>query len=62
MARNQNCIRIWHWNANGYRCRKALLQQAVRTTAEPPDIIMIQETHMEDPTQAPEISHARIAP
>lgn len=49
MARNQNCIRIWHWNANGYRCRKALLQQTVRTAAEPPDIIMIQETHMEDP-------------
>ncbi|KAH9366998.1 hypothetical protein HPB48_023124 [Haemaphysalis longicornis] len=31
------------------RCRKALLQQTVRTAAEPPDIIMIQETHMEDP-------------
>lgn len=44
-------VRIWHWNANGYRCRKAVLQQHLRSLdrSELPDVIAIQETHLEDP-------------
>lgn len=49
MARKKTSIRIWHWNANGLRCRKALLQQVVSTMTDPPEVILIQETHMEDP-------------
>ncbi|KAL1415853.1 hypothetical protein MTO96_028636 [Rhipicephalus appendiculatus] len=30
MASN-NKIKIWHWNANGFRCRKAVLQQHLRS-------------------------------
>lgn len=42
---------VWHWNANGYRCRKAVLQQHLRSLdqKELPDVIAIQETHAEDP-------------
>ncbi|KAL3218599.1 hypothetical protein MRX96_050662 [Rhipicephalus microplus] len=42
---------MWHWNANGYRCRKAVLQQHLRSLdqKELPDVIAIQETHAEDP-------------
>lgn len=44
-------IVMWHWNANGYRCRKAVLQQHLRSLdqKELPDVIAIQETHAEDP-------------
>ncbi|XP_077553737.1 uncharacterized protein LOC144168670 [Haemaphysalis longicornis] len=44
-------IVVWHWNANGYRCRKAVLQQHLRSLdqKELPDVIAIQETHAEDP-------------
>lgn len=47
MDKNNTKLKIWHWNANGFRCRKAVLQQHIRSMATPPDIIMIQETHME---------------
>ncbi|XP_077534660.1 uncharacterized protein LOC144146594 [Haemaphysalis longicornis] len=49
MASN-NKIRIWHWNSNGFRCRKAVLQQHIRSLepAKRPDIIAIQETHLEE--------------
>ncbi|KAH7937343.1 hypothetical protein HPB49_011026 [Dermacentor silvarum] len=46
-------LRIWHWNANGFRCRKAVLQQHVASVGQPPDVIMIQETHMEDTPTLP---------
>ncbi|KAH7974127.1 hypothetical protein HPB49_010274 [Dermacentor silvarum] len=46
-------LRIWHWNANGFRCRKAVLQQHVASIGHPPDVIMIQETHMEDTPTLP---------
>lgn len=42
---------VWHWNANGYRSRKTVLQQHLRSL-EPkdlPDVIAVQETHAEDP-------------
>lgn len=44
---SNNKLKIWHWNANGFRCRKAVLQQHLRSL-EPtarPDVIAIQETH-----------------
>lgn len=47
---SNNTIRVWHWNANGFRCRKAVLQQHIRAL-EPekrPDVIAIQETHLEE--------------
>lgn len=53
MAPNRTFFRIWHWNANGFQRRKALLQQILGTIAEPPEIIMIQETHSEDPPKLP---------
>lgn len=53
MAPNRTFFRIWHWNANGFERRKALLQQILGTIAEPPEIIMIQETHSEDPPKLP---------
>ncbi|XP_077550586.1 uncharacterized protein LOC144163709 [Haemaphysalis longicornis] len=49
MASN-NKIRIWHWNSNGFGCRTAVLQQHIRSLepAKRPDIIAIQETHLEE--------------
>lgn len=52
-AANNAKLRVWHWNANGLRCRKALLQQQVQSMAAPPDVIMIQETHMEETPKLP---------
>lgn len=52
---SNNKIKIWHWNANGFRCRKAVLQQHLRSL-EPmarPDVIAIQETHAEDTPTLP---------
>lgn len=46
-------LKIWHWNANGFRCRKAVLQQHLLSAERPPDIIMIQETHTEDTPSLP---------
>ncbi|XP_077557449.1 uncharacterized protein LOC144172690 [Haemaphysalis longicornis] len=43
----QSRLKIWHWNANGLQCRRALLQQHIQTMDSPPDVIMVQETHME---------------
>ncbi|KAL3197866.1 hypothetical protein MRX96_044677 [Rhipicephalus microplus] len=50
-----NKIKIWHSNANGFRCRKAILQQYLRSL-EPtacPDVIAVQETHTEDTPTLP---------
>ncbi|KAL3242979.1 hypothetical protein MRX96_047641 [Rhipicephalus microplus] len=46
---------IWHWNANGFRCRKAILQQYLRSLAPTarPDVIAVQETHTEDTPTLP---------
>lgn len=52
-AANNAKLRVWHWNANGLRCLKALLQQQVQSMAAPPDVIMIQETHMEETPKLP---------
>ncbi|XP_077559568.1 uncharacterized protein LOC144174656 [Haemaphysalis longicornis] len=54
-ARQRTSLRIWHWNANGFRCRKAVLQQHLQTLtpAEQPDVIMIQETHAENAPSLP---------
>ncbi|KAH7946243.1 hypothetical protein HPB49_021883 [Dermacentor silvarum] len=52
---SNNKIKIWHWNANGFRCRKAILQQYLRSL-EPtarPDVIAVQETHTEDTPTLP---------
>ncbi|XP_077534604.1 uncharacterized protein LOC144146536 [Haemaphysalis longicornis] len=46
-------LKIWHWNANGFRCRKAVLQQHLLSIEQPPDIIMIQETHTENAPSLP---------
>ncbi|XP_077564543.1 uncharacterized protein LOC144180007 [Haemaphysalis longicornis] len=46
-------LKIWHWNANGFRCRKAALQQHMTSAGQLPDVIMIQETHMEDTPSLP---------
>ncbi|KAL3204361.1 hypothetical protein MRX96_041232 [Rhipicephalus microplus] len=40
-------LKIWHWDANEFRCRKAVPQQRVASMEQLPDVIMIQETHME---------------
>lgn len=48
MARQYKQLKVWHWNANGYRCRRAVLQQVVQAMTDPPDVILIQETHTED--------------
>lgn len=49
MDRNKS-VKIWQWNINGYRNRKAVLQQLLRTIKkeEWPEAIVIQETHLED--------------
>ncbi|KAH7965085.1 hypothetical protein HPB49_003299 [Dermacentor silvarum] len=52
-AANNAKLRVWHWNANGLRCRNALLQQQVQSMAAPADVIMIQETHMEETPKLP---------
>ncbi|KAH8031892.1 hypothetical protein HPB51_021534 [Rhipicephalus microplus] len=52
---SHNKIKIWQWNANGFRCRKAILQQYLRLL-EPmarPDMIAVQETHTEDTLTLP---------
>ncbi|KAH7949901.1 hypothetical protein HPB49_016572 [Dermacentor silvarum] len=52
---SNNKIKIWHWNANGFRCRKAILQQYLRSL-EPtarPDVIAVQATHTEDTPTLP---------
>lgn len=51
--RNSNNLTVWHWNANGFRCRRALLQQQIQSMTEPPDVILIQETHMEETPKLP---------
>ncbi|KAL3226194.1 hypothetical protein MRX96_049016 [Rhipicephalus microplus] len=52
---SNNKIKIWHWNANGFRCRKAILQQYLRSLAPTarPDVIAVQETHTEDTPTLP---------
>ncbi|KAH9365046.1 hypothetical protein HPB48_000668 [Haemaphysalis longicornis] len=45
--KTRTTLKVWHWNANGLRCRLALLQQHVQAADPPPDIIMVQETHLE---------------
>ncbi|XP_077541236.1 uncharacterized protein LOC144153467 [Haemaphysalis longicornis] len=49
----QSGLRVWHWNANGFQCRRAILQQHLKTVDRTPDVIMIQETHMETPPTLP---------
>lgn len=46
-------LKIWQWNANGFRCRKAVLQQHLQSIDSPPDIIMVQETHMKSAPTLP---------
>ncbi|XP_075732716.1 uncharacterized protein LOC142775254 [Rhipicephalus microplus] len=52
---SNNKIKIWHWNANGFRCRKAILQQYLRSLAPTarPDVIAVQETHTKDTPTLP---------
>ncbi|KAL3225614.1 hypothetical protein MRX96_049174 [Rhipicephalus microplus] len=52
---SNNKIKIWHWNANGFRCPKAILQQYLRSLAPTarPDVIVVQETHTEDTPTLP---------
>ncbi|KAL3193130.1 hypothetical protein MRX96_058624 [Rhipicephalus microplus] len=52
---SNNKIKIRHWNANGFRCRKAILQQYLRSLAPTarPDVIAVQETHTEDTPTLP---------
>ncbi|KAL3228651.1 hypothetical protein MRX96_023785 [Rhipicephalus microplus] len=52
---SNNKINIWHWNANGFRCRKAILQQYLRSLAPTarPDVIAVQETHTKDTPTLP---------
>lgn len=40
-------LRVWQWNANGFRCRRAVLQQYIEGAEHPPDVILVQETHSE---------------
>ncbi|KAL3214986.1 hypothetical protein MRX96_034355 [Rhipicephalus microplus] len=47
-ATNQAKLKVWRWNANGPRYRKAILQQHIQPMDAPPDVIMVQETHMEE--------------
>lgn len=44
---------VWHWNANGYHNKKAVLQQHVQCAVRAPDIILIQETHSENTPTLP---------
>lgn len=44
---------VWHWNANGYHNKKAVLQQHVQCSVRAPDIILIQETHSENTPTLP---------
>ncbi|XP_077564512.1 uncharacterized protein LOC144179972 [Haemaphysalis longicornis] len=46
-------LKIWQWNANGFRCRKAVLQQHLQSIDSPPDITMVQETHTESAPTLP---------
>lgn len=45
-------LKIWQWNANEFRCRKAVLQH-LQSIDSPPDIIMVQETHTESAPTLP---------
>lgn len=41
-------LTAWHWNCNGFASKKAVLQQHIQQLARKPDIIMIQETLVEE--------------
>ncbi|KAL3206813.1 hypothetical protein MRX96_039897 [Rhipicephalus microplus] len=52
---SHNKVKIWHWNANGFRCLTEVLQQYLRSL-EPtarPDVIAVQETPTEDTPTLP---------
>ncbi|KAH7981274.1 hypothetical protein HPB49_022862 [Dermacentor silvarum] len=43
-------LRVWQWNCRGYRGKKAILAQYLRTQEEKPQVILLQETIIEDVT------------
>lgn len=52
-SRTKASLRVWHWNANGFQCRRAVLQQYIKSLERPPDVILVQETHAENAPSLP---------
>lgn len=44
----EEVVKVWVWNCNGYKGRKAVLQQYVQAAEEKPDVIMLQEVGPND--------------
>ncbi|XP_077546352.1 uncharacterized protein LOC144158997 [Haemaphysalis longicornis] len=41
-------VKVWQWNCHGFASKKAVLQQHIRPSTRKPDIILIQETLVEE--------------
>ncbi|KAH9360388.1 hypothetical protein HPB48_008386 [Haemaphysalis longicornis] len=49
---------VWHWNCNGFAGKKPVLQQHLQQVSRKPDIIMLQETRIEEVKLSGYRSHA----
>ncbi|KAH7941780.1 hypothetical protein HPB49_017442 [Dermacentor silvarum] len=50
MAHPNNDTLTWQWNRRGYLRQQQVIRQHLRTLTCPPDVIMIQETHIDSVT------------
>lgn len=50
MAHRNNDTLIWQWNCRGYLRKQPVIRQHLRTLTRQPDVIMIQETHIDSVT------------
>ncbi|KAH9384900.1 hypothetical protein HPB48_026930 [Haemaphysalis longicornis] len=48
MASITKAFRAWQWNCRGFNPKKAALQQFIRSQAEKPHVILLQETLVAD--------------
>lgn len=49
----ERSLRVWQWNCNGFKGKKAVSQQHIEHLAQKPDVILLQETLIEETPRLP---------